>query len=283
MNFTRIVFAALLLSQNLASASDSKELFNGKNLEGWTSYLGPRYDKDKKDFDGPAVGANHDPYNVFDVVEIDNAPAIRISGEVWGSLTSVDEYENYHLRLQFKWGEKRFVPRENSKRDSGLLYHSIGPDAVGWFFWKRSQEFQVQENDTGDYWAVGGVSIKAHVRTEATENETDYLYSPTGDLKAFRSGAEAGGHIRRSFDAELEHGKWNTLDLYCLGQTSMHVVNGVLVSVLRESEQPDGNGNFIPLSKGKIQLQSEGAEVYYRSITIEPIHSFPNISSPRLN
>ena len=34
-------------------------------------------------------------------------------------------------------------------------------------------------------------------------------------------------------------------------------------------------GEELPLTKGKIQLQSEGAEVFYRDIKIEPIEEIP--------
>lgn len=270
-----LLLAFATLSARAAEAP--QELFNGRDLTGWETYLGPRYDVAKKDFAGAPVGLNQDPDGVFSVVQVDGAPAIRISGEVFGSMASQGEFENYHLRLQFKWGEKRFIPRATARRDSGLLYHSVGPHGAGWFFWMRSQEFQIQEHDVGDYWEVGGPRIKAHVRTEGPSDKLSYLYSPAGDLEVFRAQTKTGGHIRHSFDAEKPNGQWNTLDLYCLGQTSMHVVNGVLVLVLRESEQPDGQGGFIPLTKGKIQLQSEGAEIFYRSITVEPIDRFPNL------
>jgi hypothetical protein len=281
MKFPSLLLSFVLLPAIVtlpAGASEApRELFNGRDLTGWETYLGPRYDAAKKDFAGAHIGLNQDPDGVFSVVQIDEAPAIRISGEVFGTLASLAEFENYHLRVQFKWGEKRFIPRTASRRDSGVLYHSVGPHAAGWFFWMRSQEFQVQEHDTGDYWAVGGTSIKVHAQKLGTAEKPEYVYSPGGDYEVFRSGAKAGGHIRHSFDAELPNGQWNTLDLYCLGQTSMHVVNGVVVMVLRESEQPDGQGGFIPLTKGKIQLQSEGAEVYYRAVTVEPIDRFPNL------
>lgn len=259
------------------AAEGPKELFNGRDLTGWDTYLGPRYDAGKKDFAGAPVGLNQDPDGIFSVVEVDGAPAIRISGAVFGAASTHGAYENYHLRLQFKWGDKRFPPRTDSPRDSGVLYHSVGPYAAGWFFWMRSQEFQVQEHDTGDYWAVGGASVKTHVQKQGEGEKPDYFYTPGGEYEIFRSGAKAGGHIRRSFDAELANGSWNTLDLYCVGPTSMHVVNGVLVMVLRESEQPDGQGGFVPLTKGKIQLQSEGAEIFFRAISIEPIDRFPNL------
>jgi hypothetical protein len=35
------------------------------------------------------------------------------------------------------------------------------------------------------------------------------------------------------------------------------------------------NGKEVPLTKGKIQLQSEGAEIFYKNIIIEPITAIP--------
>lgn len=281
MKFARpLLLVGVFVSLSLKSACATEgpqQLFNGRDLAGWDTYLGPRYDPTEKKFTGPHVGLNVDPDGVFSVVEVDGAPAIRISGVVWGGISTHGEFENYHLRLQFKWGEQRHAPRANARRDSGLLYHAGGPHAAGWFFWMRSQEFQIQEHDVGDYWEIGGTRIKAHVRKDGPAEKPVYFYSPTGNLETFRAGTETGPRIRHCFDAELPHGQWNTLDLYCVGQTSMHVVNGVVVMVLRESEQPDGAGGFLPLTKGKIQLQSEGAEVFYRAITVEPIDRFPNL------
>ena len=72
---------------------------------------------------------------------------------------------------------------------------------------------------------------------------------------------------------EISEG-WNTVDLYCHKDTSVHVVNGNAVMVLYNSRQQDGD-RFTPLIKGKIQLQSEGAEVYYKDIFIEDIKGIP--------
>ena len=35
------------------------------------------------------------------------------------------------------------------------------------------------------------------------------------------------------------------------------------------------DGKAVPLTKGKIQLQSEGAEVFYRAIQVEGINKLP--------
>ena len=54
------------------------------------------------------------------------------------------------MRLEYKWGAKRFAPRANVRRDAGILYHVIGKDGV----WPRSVECQIQENDVGDIFTV---------------------------------------------------------------------------------------------------------------------------------
>ena len=67
------------------------------------------------------MGLNNDPLKVFSVKEIDGESILCITGEIYGGLTTRQEFENYHLSLQFRWGDKKWAPRENKKRDSGLL------------------------------------------------------------------------------------------------------------------------------------------------------------------
>src|SRR5262245_16086405 len=81
-------------------------LFNGKDLAGWEASLGVPVGGREP------LGVGRDPKGVFSVVHVDGGPAIRISGDGLGGLTTLNEYENYHLELEFKWGEKRFPPRE---------------------------------------------------------------------------------------------------------------------------------------------------------------------------
>src|SRR4051812_32089471 len=122
-NGRRLAWAALGLgligSVPIPSArADDKaiSLFNGKDLSGWTIFI-PH--KDKSD-------PRSDPKGVF---KVENG-VIHISGEEFGCLTTEKEYANYRLSLEFKWGERRWPPRENAKRDSGILLHCVGPDKV---------------------------------------------------------------------------------------------------------------------------------------------------------
>jgi hypothetical protein len=258
-----------------ARAQDWKPLFNGKNLDGWDTYLG-RPDRSTTGLDlkqnargnyTEPVGLNKDPKNVFTVVEIEGAPAIRISGEIYGALTTRDEFENYHLRLDVKWGEKRWPPRANTVRDSGLLYHCVGPHGAGSGAWMQSFECQIQENDFGDFWSVVGVIVD--VEGEQQEGRGPVTFKKGGQL--FRGWTN---RIIRSPQADKLR-EWNTVELYAVGQTSVHVVNGqpnmILTGLRRRVD-----GQEAPLTKGKLQLQSEAAEVYYRNIEIRPIDRIPD-------
>jgi hypothetical protein len=244
-----------------------KVLFNGKDLSGWDTWLGrPSKDKD-------IVGLNTDPKGVYSVVTADGQPAFRITGEIWGALTTKEEFSDYHFKLEFKWGEKRWPPRDKTVRDSGLLYHCVGPHGAQGTFWMRSQELQIQEKDCGDYWSVAGAIVD--VEGERKEDKGAVIYKK-GGMKFTVPSKGIGNRIIKSPDNEKKTGEWNSIELYCLGGTSVHVVNGKVNMVLTNSRHVEG-GKEVPLTKGKIQLQSEGAEVYYRHIAIKTITKLPAI------
>ena len=147
-------------------------LLNTDNLEQWDTYVGPHFGPgvswDNIDKQLPA-GLNNDSLNVFTVVELDNEKVLRISGQSWGGIFTKQEFSDYHLKLQFKWGEQKWYPREkeNDKRDSGLLYHGIGTHGEDDLFWLKSQEFQIQEGDCGDFWGVAGTIVDVRARQAA--------------------------------------------------------------------------------------------------------------------
>ena len=239
-------------------------LFNGRDLTGWDTYIAPLADS------LPPVGLNNDPQKVFSVVTKDGEPAIRISGEQFGGLSTQREFENYHFSIQFKWGENKIPSFKDRKKDSGILYHAIGPHGADNRSWMRSQEFQVQEGDCGDYWGcAGGVFDVTAIQNE----DKKWVYDPAGQSIRFSATSEAGRRCIKIPDAE-KPGEWNTIDIYCFGGTSIHMMNGVVVMRLTNSGQED-QGNISPLTKGKIQIQSEGCEVYYRSPMVESISEIP--------
>ena len=234
-------------------------LFDGRDLKGWDVYL------------KEPIGLNRDPHHVFKVVKDGGENVIRISGEDVGAISTKKEYADYHLRLLFRWGSLSWGNKKGKKKDSGLLYHSVGPYGADYGAWMRSQEFQIQEGDCGDYWGcAGGMAAIPAVR----KNDSDYVYDPAGPLFSFRADDKPGRHCIKRGDAEKASGEWNQLDLYCHGDTSVHVVNGVVMMVLYRNAQVD-SGSVRPLTRGKIQLQSEGAEVFYKEVRIRGIDGIP--------
>ncbi|MDQ6812375.1 MAG: DUF1080 domain-containing protein [Bacteroidota bacterium] len=269
---SRWVAFLLLLSLTSWNHKDGwSTLFNGKDLSGWDTYIGPDLDSTGKKLSDQPIGLNKDPRHVFTVVDNNGESVIRISGENWGAITSNKEYENYHLQLRFKWGSLTWGQKKNKKKDSGLLYHCVGRHGADYSAWMRSQEFQIEEGNCGDYWGVAGGMEDIPV-TKNAGNE--YVYDPSGKMYTFKEGGDVGRHCMKRSDAENTAGKWNTLDLYCFGDTSIHVVNGKVMMVLYQSRQNE-NGQILPLKKGKIQIQSEGAEVFYKQIKIQPINHLP--------
>jgi hypothetical protein len=246
-------------------------LFNGKDLSGWDTYIGPPLDDSGKKISDIPVGLNNDPNDVFTIVNDAGEDVIRISGENWGGISTKSEYANFHLQLMFKWGTLKWGQKKNKKRDSGLLYFCVGPHGADYGAWMRSQEFQIEEGNCGDYWGVAGGMEDIPV---IKKSDTEYIYDPSGQLTTFSATSAVGRHCIKQGDAEKPSGQWNTLDLYCHGDTSVHIINGKVMMVLYHSGQADG-GKISPLVKGKLQIQSEGAEVFYKNIMIEALDAIP--------
>ncbi len=272
MIFLILVSVSLSCQNQGTEMEDSwEDLFNGKDLQGWDTYLGPKYNPDEDEMDGLVLGLNNGPEDVFTVVEKDGEMVLRISGSNFGGISTTKDFENFHLKLEFKWGKLKWAPRENEIRDSGILYYAVGPHGADYGFWMRSQEFQIEEGDCGDYWGVAGGIFDIKV----TKNENgQFVYDRNGESGTFSGISENGRRCIKNPDAEKPSGEWNTIDLYCFNGTSVHVVNGIINMILTNSRQED-NGVETPLTKGKIQIQSEGAEVFYKNIRIKSIDKIP--------
>lgn len=263
--------------------NDSIDMLDS-TLSKWEVWMGAVHtsvDLDVEKFDnvqtGKPLGLNKDPKNVFSVQKENGETILKITGEIYGGLTTKNEYGNYHLSVQFKWGDKKWEPRLNTKRDSGILYHAQGPHGAFWNVWMASLEFQVQEGDCGDFIALGNVYGDGPVERKIKDGDKPfYMYNPKGTVTPLKYGPEfVASQSSKSELHEKPHGQWNILEIYCLGSESIHLVNGIVVNRVKNARY-DIDGSTIPVVKGKIQLQSEAAEVYYKNLTLTPISSFPS-------
>ncbi len=273
------LFLLGLLITSFDSKDDWKTLLD-KDMSQWETYLSYRHKdgyngKLPIDESGAAIepiGYNKDGTKVFSMIEESGEPVLRISGEVYGCAYTKLEYENYHLKLKVKWGDKKTEPRINKLKDSGIVYHSIGEAGVDyWRAWMLGQEFQIMEGHIGDYWNIAKASID--IRAYLPEGKMNSVANAKQPFLPFGTGAPEGFCLR-SENFESPEGEWTTVELICFQDKSLHIVNGHVVMVLKNSHYVD-NGKNVSLTKGKIQLQSEAAEVFYKDIQVKSIGSLP--------
>ncbi|MBI4557280.1 MAG: DUF1080 domain-containing protein [Candidatus Hydrogenedentes bacterium] len=115
--------------------------------------------------------------------------------------------------------------------NSGLLMHISGDDMV----WPKSIEGQLQHENAADFWVIGGADFKEHVNQEERRVP------------------------KKSPHNEKPLGEWNQYEAVCKGNTIKLYINGLLQNEATETT----------VTKGYLGLQSEGAPIEFRNITLE--------------
>jgi hypothetical protein len=254
-----------------------------QDLSGWEVFTGVPHtsvdiDWDGKSDDGVAgkpLGLGRNERGIFTVILEEGKPVLRVSGEIYAALTTEEEFENYHLKLEFRWGERKWAPRLDRNRDSGILYHCVGKHGAFWNVFMRSLECQIQEEDCGSFYQVGGMLAMVPVDSVQRLNYQRKLkpvFKSDGELREFAPGKN--GIVLHSASEEKPNGEWNTIEVMAVGDQAVHIVNGKVVMGLQQVRQETGDG-VIPLKRGRIQIQSEGAELFYRQILIRAISEIP--------
>jgi hypothetical protein len=253
------------------------KLFDGKSFGDWYTWL-----KDTK---------REDPRKVFTVED----GMIHISGDGYGCITTNKRYRDYHMVVEFKFGERTWHERENATRDSGVLIHSNGRDGGYEGNWMPSIEVQIIEGGVGDFIIVGGPDESGRpVAISLTTTVADHrdrakqaIYQPGGKKVTFKRPLPRGVHaadspgridwygrdpdwkdvkgFRGKEDVESPHGQWTRLDVISDGGHVETFVNGTKVNEAFD----------VSPRAGRIQLQSELAEVFYRRWELWPIDKGP--------
>lgn len=216
-------------------------LFNGTDFTGWDRYLGIPTGG------STPYGLNNDPKGVYTVVQLDGEPAIHVSGEVWGSLITQQEYSTYELHLEYKWGTHQYPPLNII--DSGVMIHSTGPygavnaggndlsNPIGSGAFMVSAEYQVAKGDVGGLYNLGPIA-----KNDSPRNQI-------ADIP----------------DA------WNKIKIVVKGDSMTNYLNDQLVMSSSNFVLSWPNEEPVKLDHGKIQLQCEGAEIYFRRVELWPV------------
>ena len=178
--------------------------------------------------------ANPDPNKTWSVVD----GTIVCTGKPNGFIATVAEYENYTLQLQWRYAATA------KAGNSGVLLHVGGPDVV----WPHSIEAQLKSGIAGELWLNA---------------DKDRVF-PKIDVEASRKDA-TNKDGRRFFRidkdklVEKPFGEWNDIVITCKDGAMTFTINGTKVNEAKGCS----------LKKGRIALQSEGAEIHFRAIAIE--------------
>jgi hypothetical protein len=143
--------------------------------------------------------------------------------------------------------------------------------------WARSTELQIQERDVGDLYSVGSfVFVRSVLRkgTDSVATKAVYDYDPKGTWNVFAQVPGQNGRCVKQPDNEKPTGEWNTVELVCFGEDSIHIVNGKVVMRLHRTLRLD-TPTPQTVTSGPLILQSEGAEIFYRGIELRPITAVP--------
>jgi hypothetical protein len=157
---------------------------------------------------------------------------IVCEGSVYGYLLTEREYSDYVLKVEWRWTDK--APAKGV-RNSGVFVHVSGPDKI----WPKGVEAQLMIDHAGDFWLVDGFKLEVDPKRQ--------------DPKVARH------YYRMKDDIEKKIGEWNQYEITCKGDTIKLVINGQLVNEGKNAEA----------TKGKILLQSEGAEIHFRNVELK--------------
>jgi hypothetical protein len=160
---------------------------------------------------------------------------IHCKGQVNGYLLTDKEYSDYVLKVEWKWGAEG--PKKGP-RNSGVFVHVTGADKI----WPKGIEAQLMEGNAGDFWLVDNFGL-------------------TVDPK--RQDPKVARHYYRMIkdDVEKPIGEWNQYKITCQGGKVKLEINGKLVN----------EGSDAEVTKGKILLQSEGAEIFFRNVMLKAL------------
>ncbi|MCE9563320.1 MAG: DUF1080 domain-containing protein [Planctomycetes bacterium] len=236
---------------------ESAALFNGKNLDGLTSWL-----KETK---------REDPKKVFRVTD----GQIHMTGDDFGYLATEKPYKDYRVVVEYKWGKK--TDGGKYVRNSGILLHGTGPDGSASGTWMASVECQLAQGCVGDLITIRGkyekgTTIPVSLTSDVVIGKDKKPRWSEGGTKTVFTGRQLWWNkhqpnfeelldTRGKDDLDSPLGEFTKVECVCDGSTITVIVNGTTVNKAYD----------VTPAAGKILLQCEGFEVFVRKFEIHPL------------
>lgn len=206
--------------------------------------------------------------------------SFNISGRGYGYVATKENYRDYHLVLEFKWGTKTWGAREKKAKDNGILLHAYGPHGAYSDTWMASIEAQIIEGGVGDILVLSpkladGTDLTTSLSAEfVLDRDKEKIWKQGSPRQTVTKGrinwkgrdedwSDTVG-FRGKNDVESPSGEWNRLEVIAKGDTLQYFVNGALINEAFDCKP----------SEGKILLQTEGAEMIVRRYELYPLGQF---------
>lgn len=273
------LFLAILFNFNALRAQESSgalsptavvNLLADPGLAEFTAHLNPK------------ASLSDDPKKIWAIGE---DGIMRVSGEGMGYLRTKQAYRDYHLVIDYQWGERTLGNRADRARDCGLLLHAYGPDGAFGDTWMSCIEAQLIEGGSGDILVLAakpGDAPPAPTRVTAEvkrDRDKEPVWTKGAAKETFPAEGKTMARInwrdrdpdwadvkgfRGPKDIENPLGEWNRLEVICAGASIRILLNGELVNEVTDCHP----------SAGFIGLQSEYAACTIRRFELHPLGTF---------
>ena len=218
MNFHSCAWAGLVLVAFSVAASAEPVLRSQTDdggFKGWAAY---------QEKAGVRTG---------DVWSLDDDQVLTCRGQALGYLYTTKSYTNFTLSFEWRW------PPGGKAGKGGILLRTVGKHKI----WPKSLEVQLNADNAGDFWAIGGYKLTA------TPKRTEKLaHKQFGDLI----------HVTKLHAVERLVGEWNRGTVTMKDGEVTVRMNGKLVN------QATG----CDAKPGKIVLTAEGTAIQFRKVDL---------------
>jgi hypothetical protein len=244
------LLALWVLLAAAANAQQWRQLFNGRNLDGWTPKIS-----------GYELGVNHgDTFRVENgllKVAYDKYDAFN---NRFGHLFSKEKFSHYVIGVEYRFvGEQARGGPGWAVRNSGIMLHCQPPETM-----HRDQDFPIS------------IEVQLLGGDGARERSTANLCTPGTNV--VRNGALWTQHCLNSTSKTYHGEQWVRVEVEVRGgEVITHRVEGAPVLTYDRPQIGGGNvSNFDPaakrdgeiLTEGYISLQSESHPVEFRKVEI---------------
>lgn len=255
--FVGCLVARLHAADDVTTPKDVLRPFADNRLDQFTTWL-------------KATG-REDPQHVFQMKD----GVLRCGDEDMGYVATRDSYRDYHLSVEYRWGRKSAT--DKYVRNSGVLLNGVGPDGAHNGLWMTSIECQLAQGCEGDLIVIRGKSddgrsVPATITSNTVVAEDGKTrWNQNGKATEY-SGKQFWWSKHQPFFEELIDtrgqndvasplGEWTKVECTCRGSTISIRINGVVVNECFH----------VHPAAGKILLQAEGHEIFFRHLEIGPL------------